>query len=111
ERADMPEGEAQRQRREGKPRVVAGGELGHPPVVAVPAGQGGRVAQGDQANDQHGPRYPPNATGVSQIRTASVAPPPAAMAAERVSCTQRANTSTVTASASAGRVSSRLRPS
>src|SRR6185437_906755 len=52
---------------------------------------------------QHRARYPPNATGVSQTRTASVSPPAAATAGERVSCTQRANTSTVTASASAGR--------
>jgi SEC-C motif len=37
--------------------------------------------------------------GVSHTRTASVSPPAAATVGRRVSCTQRANTSTVTASA------------
>src|SRR5712691_10205797 len=64
-----------------------------------PSGWPGRP--GNQAERQHRARYPPNATGVSHTRTASVSPPAAATAGERLSCTQRANTSTVTALASA----------
>src|SRR5260370_18073463 len=58
-----------------------------------PSGWPGRP--GNQAERQHRARYPPNATGVSHTRTASVSPPPAATAGERLSCTLRATTSTV----------------
>src|SRR5258708_32271088 len=74
-----------------------------------PSGWPGRP--GNQAERQHGARYPPNATGVSHTRTASVSPPAAATAGERLSCTQRANTSTVTPSAPPGAISSPFLPS
>src|SRR5260221_8021464 len=67
-----------------------------------PSGWPGRP--GNQAERQHRARYPPNATGVSHTRTASVSPPAAATAGERLSCTQRANTSTLNASAPAGSI-------
>src|SRR5215469_12511692 len=79
--------------------------------VPASAHQGGQSPAANQAERQHRAWYPPNATGVSHTRTASASPPAAATAGERLSCTQRANTSTVTASAPADRISSRLRPS
>src|SRR6266700_6750238 len=72
-----------------------------PILIPVPRPSGCPGRPGYSAECQHRARYPPNAMGVSHTRTASASPPAAATAGERPSCTQRANTSTVTALAPA----------